>query len=281
LFREKLTVLAIVLTYLLIVFGGYVASSESGMGCGPEWPLCNGEVIPELKGDTLIEFGHRVIGAVLFALTIILFLQVKREKSSPQERVAANWMLGLLIIQLIAGAIVVFYHLPSIVITIHLLIAMIFMSILIWLWRYKYTRIHLRNNHYMKKHLSILSIVLFITLALGAYIKHQHYGMACGFLECSNGILPTSWPELLQTTHRLLALLSTIYLLYLTVKAFTIRNAKLTARMFLALAVICGQLIIGVLTIVSFISISFAVLHLALATLLFAIVVEARTVLNE
>src|SRR5690625_3486814 len=87
---RNIAFITIILTYFLIVFGGYVASSESGMGCGPDWPLCNGEVIPELHGETLIEFGHRVIGAVLFIFTFILFWKVKKEYKEKRPRVVAN-----------------------------------------------------------------------------------------------------------------------------------------------------------------------------------------------
>ena len=113
------------------MFGGYVASSQSGLGCGPEWPLCNGEVIPTLQGDTLIEFAHRVIGAILGVLTIILFAKVKRAKMSYAVRTAANWMVALLIFQVILGAIIVWFHLPTFIIAGHLIIAMLFLSLCI------------------------------------------------------------------------------------------------------------------------------------------------------
>ncbi|MFD1037856.1 heme A synthase [Virgibacillus byunsanensis] len=281
--RGKIAFFTIILTYFLIVFGGYVASSESGMGCGPEWPLCNGEVIPDLQGDTLIEFGHRVIGALLFFLTIIIFVKVKKENSSNLERTVANWMLGLLILQLVMGAIVVFYHLPSIIITIHLLIAMIFLGILIWFWRFNsgYVIRESNDNHQIKKHINRIVILLFITIGLGAYIKHQHYGLACGWLECGAEAIPSTIPEILQSIHRLLAILSTFYILFTTYKVFSIYNSRLKTHMVLALVVILIQLIIGVMTIVSLVSISFAVLHLAAATLLFAIVVDARTLIRD
>lgn len=280
-FRKNLAFITFILAYVLIVFGGYVASSESGMGCGPEWPLCNGDVIPELQGETLIEFGHRFIGLVLFFLTITLFIMVKKESDLAQPRSVANWMLGLFILQLVMGAIVVFYHLPSIIITIHLLIAFIYLAILIWLWRYSSEKVSLSDNSWVKRHLSLISFLLFITIGLGAYVKHQQYGLACGYLTCGDTALPKTIPELLQTVHRLLAIISTIYVLIFTYKVTLIPNSRLKGRMILALLVILLQIIIGVLTILSFVSISFAVLHLAVATLLFAIVIEARIMVGE
>ncbi|WP_165769107.1 COX15/CtaA family protein [Virgibacillus profundi] len=280
--KEKLALSAIILTYFLIVFGGYVASSESGMGCGPDWPLCNGEVIPELQGDTLIEFGHRVIGAILFIMTILLFIKVKKENNRLANKVA-NYMLGLLTLQLIMGAIVVFYHLPSFIITLHLLIAMIFLGLLIWFWRYEvpYTYNKYSEGFVMKRHLNILIALLFFTMGIGAYIKHQHYGLACGWLDCGDTILPASIPELLQTAHRLLAIITVIYILYITYKVLSMKLTILRTRVILSLMVILAQLIIGVMTILSFVAISFAVLHLAAATLLFAIIVEARIAIEN
>ena len=280
--KERVAFATVILTYFLIVFGGYVASSESGMGCGPEWPLCNGEVIPELHGETLIEFGHRVIGAILFLFTIILFIQVKKENNLLANKVA-NWMISLLSLQLVMGAIVVFYHLPSFIITVHLLIAMIYLGLLLWFWRYKNSAQYVNGNHsiIMKKHLNILIALLFITIGVGAYIKHQHYGLACGWMDCGNTILPESIPELLQSIHRLLAVISSVYILFLSYKAFSFNNIALKPRMIFALLVVLAQLIIGIMTIISVISISFAVLHLAAATLLFAIIVEARIVIAK
>lgn len=132
---KRLALLTVFLTYLLIVFGGYVASSKSGMGCGPEWPLCNGDVVPTLHGDTLIEFTHRVIGAILGIVSFILFVKILRTEVSPSVRTVGYWMLVLLIIQVLLGAIVVLKDLPTSIIASHLIIAMLFLTSLIWIWR--------------------------------------------------------------------------------------------------------------------------------------------------
>ncbi|MEN1967925.1 COX15/CtaA family protein [Lentibacillus sp. N15] len=276
--KKTLAFGAAILTYFLIVFGGYVASSESGMGCGPDWPLCNGKVIPELHGETLIEFGHRVIGALLFILTIVLYRTIKKTSNNRIENKAANWMLFLLSVQLIAGALIVFFELPSLIIAIHLLIAMIFLGILIWYWRNDgYSEKRTQNRY--KWHLNTLILLLLLTMGIGAYIKHQDYGLVCGWLSCGNSILPASLPGILQTIHRLLAIISVCYIVFITSIILAKNSRTLKIRMILALLVAILQIVVGIMTILSFISISLAVYHLALATLLFVIIVEARVTL--
>lgn len=280
--RKNTAFIMIILTYFLIVFGGYVASSESGLGCGPEWPLCNGEVIPELEGETLIEFGHRLIGALLFIFTIYLFVKIKKESESLLEKKVAGWMLGLLVLQLVMGAIVVFYHLPSIVITVHLLIAMVFLAILLWVWRFEksYPKFKNNTNRYWVKHLNMIVLLLFLTIGIGAYIKHQEYGLACGWISCGDNLWPVSIAETLQTLHRLLAVITAVYILFIGHKAYHGNHQLLKLRMTAACLVVLLQIALGIMTILSSVSIPLAVLHLAAGTLLFALIAEARIVLS-
>src|SRR5271170_5967674 len=53
---------------LVILWGALVRATESGAGCGNNWPLCNGVAIPVSPTlHTIIEFTHRqmVTGDVL------------------------------------------------------------------------------------------------------------------------------------------------------------------------------------------------------------------------
>jgi heme A synthase len=57
------------LTFGLIVVGGIVRITGSGMGCGDHWPQCDGEWFPPLDLPTLIESSHRWF-AILVSLSI-------------------------------------------------------------------------------------------------------------------------------------------------------------------------------------------------------------------
>src|SRR5919201_5408531 len=82
---RRLADLTALVTFLLIIVGGVVRVSDSGLGCGPGgsgtkgWPLCGGDVIP-LVGDenTLIEFSHRALAAVVVVLIALLCWQAYR-----------------------------------------------------------------------------------------------------------------------------------------------------------------------------------------------------------
>jgi heme A synthase len=76
---RRLADLTAVVTFLLILVGGVVRVSDSGLGCGPGgsgtegWPLCGGDVIPVVGDENrLIEFSHRLLATVVVALIALL-----------------------------------------------------------------------------------------------------------------------------------------------------------------------------------------------------------------
>ncbi|RBP92142.1 cytochrome c oxidase assembly protein subunit 15 [Cytobacillus firmus] len=282
---KRLAFLTIVITYFLIVFGGYVASSESGMGCGPEWPLCNGKVIPILEGDTLIEFAHRVIGAVLGIMTAVLYFSIQKSNPVRELDIVSKVLMLLLLIQILLGAAVVWLDLPAVVVSVHLMVAMLFLAALIWIWRNAGEQRSLavfRKQKSFQKNFNGLLIVTLLTLFLGAYIKHQSLGLSCGWLECANGLMPVSISGMIQTGHRILAGVLAFYILILTYLSFKNKcEAGLQNRLMAASLLVLTQIIIGVLTIISYIELSWAVLHLAFGTALFAIVFEARVFVSQ
>ncbi|MBP1775091.1 MAG: cytochrome oxidase assembly [candidate division NC10 bacterium] len=57
-----LLLIASVVTYLLILMGGVVCMTGSGLGC-PDWPMCYGQIIPPVHMGAIIETTHRFLAA--------------------------------------------------------------------------------------------------------------------------------------------------------------------------------------------------------------------------
>src|ERR1700735_3362153 len=84
---------------LVVLWGAVVRATQSGAGCGNNWPLCNGEVIPvSPRMDTVIEFTHRMMtgGATVLVLALLTGVLVGTEKGH-RARIAA-WVSMLLLV---------------------------------------------------------------------------------------------------------------------------------------------------------------------------------------
>src|SRR3954463_8951607 len=98
-FRRLLTA-TILATFALIVIGGVVRVSDSGLGCGPEgsgthgWPLCGGRVLPFLQEHQVIEFSHRAVATIVVvliaALGILAFRRLRDRRWLTRGTVAAG-----------------------------------------------------------------------------------------------------------------------------------------------------------------------------------------------
>jgi heme a synthase len=97
-----------VLAYNLVVilWGALVRATGSGAGCGGHWPLCNGDVLPEIsQSATVIEFTHRVMsGAALIAVVALFGWAWKvLPRRHPARRWAA-WSLVFICSEALIGA---------------------------------------------------------------------------------------------------------------------------------------------------------------------------------
>lgn len=115
-----LSVATAVVTYALVVLGGVVRVSGSGLGC-PDWPLCHGNVLPPPNAHAIIEYSHRTTASltstlvVLTALAAWLWWRRRRDIIVP-----ATAAVGLLVVQVALGAITVRLELPPMIVLAHL-----------------------------------------------------------------------------------------------------------------------------------------------------------------
>ena len=197
----------------LIVLGGVVRITGSGMGCGDHWPRCDGEWFPPLDLPTLIEIGHRWVAALVSLLVLaVAIVAWRRHRDAPALRTPALLALALLVIQVLLGAVTVKLSLPPWVIITHLANAMILLAVLM--------TVALRAGdpdgpapprpevRHPAHGLVLATAALgFLVILFGAQVANFHAGLLClGFPLCEGGILPpASRLAALHWTHRVLA----------------------------------------------------------------------------
>lgn len=87
---------------LVIMWGAVVRATGSGAGCGNHWPLCNGEILPQLeKIETKIELFHRITSSLDGLLIIILVVFAFRLYT--RKSTIFKWALAALAFVLLEG----------------------------------------------------------------------------------------------------------------------------------------------------------------------------------
>src|SRR6202521_2529195 len=121
---RALSVATALATYALVVLGGVVRVSGSGLGC-PDWPLCHGRLLPPLDVHAIIECSHRTTASLTSTLDVLTagvgWVAWRRRRDIV---IPATVALGLLIVQVVLGAITVRLELPPMIVLAHLATAM-------------------------------------------------------------------------------------------------------------------------------------------------------------
>jgi protoheme IX farnesyltransferase len=110
---RRLSVVTSVLTYLTILIGGFTRGSGAGLGCGDDWPLCQGQWFPDWTNELMvIEWTHRYV-ALMAGIAILATTLAAWTRQRDDERIvwAATLSAILLPIQAMLGAVTVWEHL--------------------------------------------------------------------------------------------------------------------------------------------------------------------------
>ncbi|WP_077922098.1 heme A synthase [Spirosoma sp. 209] len=155
---RSLALLTVIIVYLLVLAGGIVRGTGSGMGC-PDWPKCFGQWIPptdasqlpanyqqlygaKLKGEvefnavkTWIEYVNRLLGVLsglfVFATLVASFPYLRKDKPVFWGSVAAFVLIGL---NGWLGSRVVATELAHYMITLHLFLAVLVVFALLFVY---------------------------------------------------------------------------------------------------------------------------------------------------
>ncbi len=260
---------AAVCTYLLIVLGAVVRITGSGLGCGEHWPLCNGHLFPPLDDiGTVIEWSHRLVAALVTTLVIGLasYGSLLRRGAGSKEQFAPDRTpyaaLGLLVIQILLGAIVVKLALPPWTVVLHLGTAMLLLGTLL--------TTATGSSPGLRPGSAMLLLLAFITVLFGALTANLGAASACGgFPLCNGQVWSTAGPlALIHWTHRLLA-----YALAIVAAIWAARSRRTGAV--LVLVMIALQIILGATMVLNGLPRVLQAAHVAVGAAVWASVVLA------
>ena len=190
--------LTCVMTILLICSGGMVTSKNVGLAV-PDWPTTFGYnmfLFPVSKwvGGILFEHTHRLIGSVVGFLTIILAVWLWLSEDRQWVRNLGVIALGGVILQGILGGLRVTMMKDEIGIF-HACIAQAFLGLLVVIalvttnfWRMLANQQTGRQKFVPIKTFAIaITITIYVQLALGATMRHQHRDLAMLDFPTANG----------------------------------------------------------------------------------------------
>jgi heme A synthase len=294
-----LTFWTIVATFALVVVGGVVRVSDSGLGCGPEgsgfhgWPFCNGDVVPGVDLNSIIEYTHRVLAAVVGILILLLALRAYRRYRSQRALVwTSGAALVLVVAQGVLGGATVEEGLDETLVAAHLGLAMLLLGLLLYVRRLAGARpqssdLGPQGLGSLRPLAVAASALILCTIVAGGYMAGtQNYGRAdyrlgdgahhaCGkeFPTCNGELMPFGEARLvdIHLTHRAFMYLATLLVLALVAVALRRRPSAGVARSAKLLGgLLVLQLLLGALNVWLEEYEALIVAHLALGTLLWA-----------
>ncbi len=255
--------LALIATYVLMVFGGIVTSTGSGLGC-PDWPLCHGQLLPfQLKEDIptppapmvvetelqpWIEQTHRILGGIAGLLMLASLVSVWRNYVG-FPRKAMVWIFIFLILEALLGMRVVLTEAPLlkeflhyVYTTSHLILSVLILSGLTFAFFSVFERRWEKSPLPFAEALYLLVMFQVLIGILVRYVKAADFNVFAYFL------------------HITVAMGLIIFSLYLMLKKFD-------RYTFINFILITAQVVAGVATVISKLYLPILFFHIAIGFL--------------
>ena len=250
----------------LIILGALVRANEAGLAC-PDWPLCFGQILPELDLKIGFELTHRFVAGVVSLLFLLIFYRCRHDRVAWDK--AGAWLslaACLLVTQIILGALTVWHLLAAWSDTGNLRTGSGFnMSIWFAGWRLRKPRDLPAPKQWQTWRAVVAAIMLVAQLWLGGLVSSTFSGLACPTWPTCNGsdFFPTFAGSVgLQIIHRWTAFL----LLIFSVIAAVALHKKAGGTWQLVTAVlVCFQIVVGILNVLWGLPVEITGLHSGLA----------------
>ena len=248
--------------FAMLVLGGVVRVTESGLGCGDDWPLCSGQWLPPLESKAIIEYAHRVaasflVGPLIAATFIGALLKYRRE---PWVVWPATAAILLVIVQALLGGATVVTELSAHLVLTHLAVAELTMGccVLVLIMSYRggmqaEPQAWGSGRARLFPPLSLAALAaVFLLLLSGSYLTNTESATwACPTWPlCTNdwgGFFPGGKLAMIHMAHRWVALVAGLVVMYALHLGFRGRTqpALVRALSISALALLVAQALVG------------------------------------
>ncbi len=195
--------------------------TDSALGCGQNWPLCSGQVIPaQWNLGRAVEFGHRgmVTLAVVLAVSTAVWA-LRSQRAGRQVTVFATVGLVFMGAQAGLGALAVVFVNPRWILAFHFgcsLLALVgFFLLAVTLQQpsvaFESDEGQRRQLRRLRQRVGILLGFTFIVVYYSAYVAFLGDGLACrGWPLCQSRWIPQSGAGAVDFVHRLAAVVLTV-----------------------------------------------------------------------
>ncbi|MCC7445887.1 MAG: COX15/CtaA family protein [Anaerolineae bacterium] len=253
---DRLAFGAVIATLLMIVIGAITRVTDSGMGCGTHWPLCNGHIVPEFGSmAVVIEYGHRLFALLVGLFAVAVLVQAwrhnRRESHVLYPAIAAFF---LYFVQSGLGAITVKLYNQWVSVLLHLGNSMLLLAAFLVVWVKARKLGEGKGPSKIPLVELLLTTVLSMIVALvGASVAGNNAAKACvGWPLCAGQIWPAEQGplQLLNMLHRLAAGSLGIMLVLLIIQAARSgANSTLRRALVVAFGIYLLQAALGALVV--------------------------------
>jgi len=214
--------LAILFTYIVMIWGGMVRSTDSGLAC-PSWPLCYGDFSLPKDTSAKLEMGHRTVSSLAGLFVFLTFIYVwKHFKGLPRSTSALALLFT--VSAALTGMKMITSEAPSLKYVSHMLLesfhiyeSMLILGSLVLTYRF------IQKDKPTGDGIPLWAYAFALTTMItGVLVRYTGSGEACGheWPTCAGALIPdlSNWQIALQFIHRNLAYLTWLaFLLYLVV----------------------------------------------------------------
>ena len=203
---HRFAVLVAAATFCLIVAGGLVTSTDSGLSV-PDWPTTYGQnmftfPLSKMVGGIRFEHTHRLIAATVGLLTVAFAVWTWIAHAPRPVRVLSTAAVVAVVLQGVLGGLTVKYFLPTPISVAHACLAQSFFALTLVLaivtsrgWRASEAPLSFSPGARDGLLAGLLALAaVFVQLVLGAWMRHSEAGLAIPDFPTAFGrVVPDHW----------------------------------------------------------------------------------------